>query len=202
MANPRYDRLTFHLLGGGVFAHVPRDLRPDMSRFTPSPSEYDAAMHEGISPALRRGPLFFSYGMPPPNDGVMHDMITSGSIAAALSPGFFTQEEARATEAVAAASRGGVDRLGRRGADWKNYATHTRFISNSDENIAGFRPGGLKRLEMLLRKSMRWWRPVAALGERPIDFVPIPSCLPVDLVEASGIRPVEIGQLRLPLLLE
>jgi hypothetical protein len=34
-----------------------------MSRFTPSLPEYDAAMHEGISPALRRGPL--SYGMPP-----------------------------------------------------------------------------------------------------------------------------------------
>jgi hypothetical protein len=28
-----------------------------MSRFTPSPPEYDGAMHEGISPALRRGPL-------------------------------------------------------------------------------------------------------------------------------------------------
>jgi hypothetical protein len=26
---------------------------PGMSRFTPSPPEYDAAMHEGISPALR-----------------------------------------------------------------------------------------------------------------------------------------------------
>jgi hypothetical protein len=39
---------------------------------------------------------------------MMHDMITSGSMAAASSPGFFTQEEARATEAVAAA-RGGVD---------------------------------------------------------------------------------------------
>jgi hypothetical protein len=49
-----------------------------MSRFTPSPPEYDAAMHEGISPALRRGLLSFSHGMPPPNDGVMHDMITSG----------------------------------------------------------------------------------------------------------------------------
>jgi hypothetical protein len=47
--------------------------------------------------------------MPSPNDGVMHDMITSGSVAAAANPGFFTQEEARATEAVAAASRGGVD---------------------------------------------------------------------------------------------
>jgi hypothetical protein len=45
--------------------------------------------------------------MPPPNDGMMHDMITSGSMAAASSPGFFTQEEARATEAVAA--RGAVD---------------------------------------------------------------------------------------------
>jgi hypothetical protein len=88
-----------------------------MSRFTPSPSEYDAAMHEGISPALRRGPLSFSHGMPPPNDGVMHDMITSGSMAAASSSGFFIQEEARATEAVVAASRGGVDGLGRRGAD-------------------------------------------------------------------------------------
>jgi hypothetical protein len=78
-----------------------------MSRFTPSPPEYDGAMHEGISPALRRGPLSFSNGMPPPNDGVMHDMITSGSMATASSPGFFTQEEARATEAVA--SRGAVD---------------------------------------------------------------------------------------------
>jgi hypothetical protein len=28
-----------------------------ISRFTPSPPEYDDAMHEGISPALRRGPL-------------------------------------------------------------------------------------------------------------------------------------------------
>jgi hypothetical protein len=74
---------------------------PGMSRFTPSPPEYHAAMHEGISPALCRGPLSFSHGMPPPNDGVMHDMITTGSMAAASSPGFFTQEEARA--------RGGVD---------------------------------------------------------------------------------------------
>jgi hypothetical protein len=82
---------------------------PGMSRFTPSPPEYAVAMHEGISPALRRGPLSFSHGMPPPNDGVMHDMIMSGSMAAASSPGFFTQEEARATEAVAAAARGGVD---------------------------------------------------------------------------------------------
>jgi hypothetical protein len=80
---------------------------PAMSRFTPSPPEYDAVMHEGISPALRRGPL--SYGMPPPNDGVIHDMITSGSMATAANLGFFTQEEARATKAVAAASRGGVD---------------------------------------------------------------------------------------------
>jgi hypothetical protein len=78
-----------------------------MSRFTPSLSEYDGAMHEGISPALRRGPLFFSNGMPPSNDGVMHDMITSGSMAAASSPGFFTQEEARATEAIA--SRGVIN---------------------------------------------------------------------------------------------
>jgi hypothetical protein len=82
-----------------------------MSRFTPSPLEYDAAMHEGILLALCRGPLSFSHGMPPPNDGVMHDMITSGSMAAASSPGFFTQDEARAMEVVAAASRGGIDGL-------------------------------------------------------------------------------------------
>jgi hypothetical protein len=37
----------------------------------------------------------------------------------------------------------------RRGADWKNYATHARFTSNPGKNIAGFRPRGLKRLEML-----------------------------------------------------
>jgi hypothetical protein len=80
-----------------------------MSRFTLSPPEYDAAMHEGISPALCRGPLSFSHGMPPLNDGVMQDMITSGSMAIASSPGVFTQEGARATEAVAAAARGGVD---------------------------------------------------------------------------------------------
>jgi hypothetical protein len=80
---------------------------PAMSRFTPSLPEYDAAMHEGISHALRRGPL--SYGMSPRNDGVMHDMTTSGSMTATANPGFFTQEEARSTEAVAAASRGGVD---------------------------------------------------------------------------------------------
>jgi hypothetical protein len=49
--------------------------------------------------------------MPPLNDGVMHDMITSGSMVAASSPGFFTQEEARAMEAVAAVARGGVDGL-------------------------------------------------------------------------------------------
>jgi hypothetical protein len=46
--------------------------------------------------------------MPSPNKGVMHDMITSGSMAAASSPGFFTQEEARATEAVAVAAPVGV----------------------------------------------------------------------------------------------
>jgi hypothetical protein len=37
----------------------------------------------------------------------------------------------------------------RRGANWKNDATHARFTPNPDENNAGFRPGGLKRLEML-----------------------------------------------------
>jgi hypothetical protein len=50
--------------------------------------------------------------MPPLNDGVMHDMITSGSMATATNPGFFTQEEARATEAIEAASRGGDDGIG------------------------------------------------------------------------------------------
>jgi hypothetical protein len=80
---------------------------PGMSRFTPSPPEYDTAMQEGISPTLRRGLLSFSHGMPPPNDGMMQDMITSGSMAVASSPGFFTQEEARATEAIA--SRGAID---------------------------------------------------------------------------------------------
>jgi hypothetical protein len=37
----------------------------------------------------------------------------------------------------------------RRGDNWKKYATHARFISNPDENIARFWLGGLKRLEML-----------------------------------------------------
>jgi hypothetical protein len=83
---------------------------PAMSRFTLSPPEYDVALHEGISPALRRGPL--SYGMPPPTDATMHDMITSGSMAVASSPGFFTQEEARATEAIAVAWRGADDGIG------------------------------------------------------------------------------------------
>jgi hypothetical protein len=41
----------------------------------------------------------------------MHDMITSGSMATAVNPGFFTQEEARATKAIMAASRGGDDGL-------------------------------------------------------------------------------------------
>ncbi|KAK1610866.1 hypothetical protein QYE76_034539 [Lolium multiflorum] len=65
---------------------------------------------------MRRGPLPF--GAPfgataAPNDEAIHEMITSGSAAAAASPrffmdaaaaspGFFTQEEARATAAVAA----------------------------------------------------------------------------------------------------
>jgi hypothetical protein len=36
-----------------------------------------------------------------------------------------------------------------RGANWKNIATHTYFTFNPDENIAGYRPEGIKRLEML-----------------------------------------------------
>jgi hypothetical protein len=35
----------------------------------------------------------------------------------------------------------------RRGADWKKYVTHVRFTSNPNENIAGFRPRGLKTAE-------------------------------------------------------
>jgi hypothetical protein len=101
---------------------------PGMSRFTPSPPEYDVAMHEGISPALRRGPLFFSHGKPPPNDGVMHDMITSGSMAVASSPGFFTQEEARATEAIVAAARGGVDDHG--------FGDSTQDVNKEEEEHA------------------------------------------------------------------
>jgi hypothetical protein len=49
-----------------------------MSRFTPSPLEYDGAVHEGISPALRRHDHIGLHGR-----RVMHDMITSGSMAAA-----------------------------------------------------------------------------------------------------------------------
>jgi hypothetical protein len=37
----------------------------------------------------------------------------------------------------------------RRGADWKNDATHAHFTSNPGKNITGFWLGGLKRLEML-----------------------------------------------------
>jgi hypothetical protein len=36
-----------------------------------------------------------------------------------------------------------------RGADWENVATHALFTFNSDETIAGFWPGGRKRLDML-----------------------------------------------------
>lgn len=109
MADPRYDRLSFHILAGVTgHGHVPGHLRRRHEEFTPSPPEYDGAMYEGISPALRRGPLYFSNpGIPPPNDGVMHEMITSGSMVITSSPGFFTQEEARATEVVA--SRGAID---------------------------------------------------------------------------------------------
>jgi hypothetical protein len=113
-----------------------------MSRFTPSPPEYDAAMREGISPALRRGPLSFSNGMPLPNDGVMHDMIMSGSMAAASSPGFFTQEEARATKAVT--SRGAVDdqngwadaRAHATGRDDKYNARWKEMLANQGVQIA------------------------------------------------------------------
>jgi hypothetical protein len=36
------------------------------------------------------------------------------------------------------------------GCDWKFAPTHARFTSNPGEYIAGFWPGGLKWLEMLL----------------------------------------------------
>jgi hypothetical protein len=52
MANPRYDRLSFHLLAG-VTGHVPRQLRCRHVEVYAVAAEYDAAMHEGISPALR-----------------------------------------------------------------------------------------------------------------------------------------------------
>jgi hypothetical protein len=37
-----------------------------------------------------------------------------------------------------------------RGGDWENVATHALFTSNPAMVSSGFRPGGLKRLEMLL----------------------------------------------------
>jgi hypothetical protein len=36
-----------------------------------------------------------------------------------------------------------------RGVDWKNVVTHALFIFNPDETIVRFRPGGLKRLDVL-----------------------------------------------------
>jgi hypothetical protein len=90
-----------------------------LSRFTLSLPDYDGdhlVAYEGISSTLHRGPLSFSnpgngvgasLGGMPPNDGVMHEMITSGCMATASSPGFFTQEEGRATEAIV--SRGAAD---------------------------------------------------------------------------------------------
>jgi hypothetical protein len=36
-----------------------------------------------------------------------------------------------------------------RGADWENDATHALITSNPAFLSSGFRPGGLKRLEML-----------------------------------------------------
>ncbi|KAK1642354.1 hypothetical protein QYE76_060159 [Lolium multiflorum] len=75
------------------------------SRFTPSPPDLAGGnLNEGFSPALRRGPLPFG-ATAAPNDEVMNEMIDSGSAAAAVSPGFFTQEEARATAAVAERNR-------------------------------------------------------------------------------------------------
>ncbi|XP_071680458.1 uncharacterized protein [Lolium perenne] len=85
------------------------------SKPTPSPPEVDVGgggLFEGTSPALRRGPLTFG-AMAAPNEEEIHEMITSGTTAAAASPGFFmtaaaacpgffTQEETRATAAVAA----------------------------------------------------------------------------------------------------
>ena len=107
-----------------------------LSRFTPSPPE-----HEDISPALRRGPLHFSTpgnvagpsarGMPPPGDDVMDEMITEGSMAAASSPGFFTQMEARAAASVA--SRGASMEAGGYHQDWEHDA-HSQPVDGEEED--------------------------------------------------------------------
>ncbi|KAK1606877.1 hypothetical protein QYE76_030550 [Lolium multiflorum] len=122
MAGARYKQFPVVLLPYDVLAdcHVPRGHLRQPSRFTPSPPELDidgsGGQFEGTSPVMRRGPLPFGapFGATPaPNDEAIHEMITSGSAAAAASPrffmdaaaaspGFFTQEEARATAAVAA----------------------------------------------------------------------------------------------------
>jgi hypothetical protein len=69
--------------------------------------------------------------MLPPNDGVMHNMITSGSMTAASCPGFFTQEEAREAEVVAAA-RGGIDDHGV-GDDTQDVDEEEEEQTNLDE---------------------------------------------------------------------
>jgi hypothetical protein len=102
-----------------------------MAGFTPSPPAYDGAMYEGISPSLTRGPLPFSNpGMPPPNEPVMHEMITLGSMAAAASPSF-TQEEARAVEVVA--SRDGFNSNLDQGNHHADEVDGTQYIDGEDE---------------------------------------------------------------------
>jgi hypothetical protein len=58
MANQRYDRLTPSTYSAAASLPIFHETYvPDMSRFTLLPPEYDIAMHEGISPSLRQGPL-------------------------------------------------------------------------------------------------------------------------------------------------
>jgi hypothetical protein len=61
------------------------------------------------------------------------------------------------------------------GADWETIATHTRFISNLDENSARFWLGGLKRLEMLLAPQVHVPRRfLDANPAQPVSFFPLP----------------------------
>jgi hypothetical protein len=70
--------------------------------------------------------------MPPPNEPVMHEMITSGSMAAAASPSF-TQEEARAAEVVA--SRGGFNSNLDQGDHHADENDGTQYIDEDEEAL-------------------------------------------------------------------
>jgi hypothetical protein len=45
-----------------------------------------------------------------------------------------------------------------RGGDWENAVIHVLFTSNPTIVLSGFRPGGLKRLEMLLRLGISFMK--------------------------------------------